>query len=409
MKVFTFSFNDNKGGAAISAYRLYTLLRNSGIDMTMYVARKFTNDDNVIGPTNNLTKLIQLFKQKFCQLVIYILFNKENCFISPSLFNSNWHKFINKSNVDIVHLHWVNLEFFSIKDISKINKPIIWTLHDMWAFSGSQHLVWNDFYQGKYHFNIFGKLLSNLDYWVWKRKLQAFNEKIIIVTPSNWLANCAQKSSIFKNNEIFVIPNPINIDEWRLLDKLTLRENYGFKQYEKLILFSSAEDLKNYNKGFDLLLASLSKIPIIYKFKLLILGQSRPNWLNNYSFDIIFLGKAKTTEHLNSIYRLIDFVVLPSRQENLSNVAIEALLNQRPVIAFDHSGNSDIIKNGISGILIEPYNILNMSKSIIDLLLNTDKCLEYGLNGRNHVINTFDNKIILNKYLELYNYASKRQ
>ena len=81
MKVFTFSFNDNKGGAAISAYRLYILLRNSGIDIKMYVARKFTNDDNVIGPTNNLTKLIQLFKQKFCQLVIYILFNKENLFM----------------------------------------------------------------------------------------------------------------------------------------------------------------------------------------------------------------------------------------------------------------------------------------------------------------------------------------
>ena len=125
MKVFTFSFNDKKGGAAISAYRLHTLLRNSGIDIKMFVARKFTNDDSVIGPTNNLAKLIQLLKQKICQLLIYALFNKEKSFISPSLFNTSWYKFLNKSNVDIVHLHWVNLEFFSIKDISKIDKPII--------------------------------------------------------------------------------------------------------------------------------------------------------------------------------------------------------------------------------------------------------------------------------------------
>ena len=202
MKVFTFSFNDNKGGAAISAYRLYILLRNSGIDIKMYVARKFTNDDNVIGPTNNLTKLIQLFKQKFCQLVIYILFNKENSFISPSLFNSNWHKFINKSNVDIVHLHWVNLEFFSIKDISKINKPIIWTLHDMWAFSGSKHLVYDNTYTTEYKFKLFSNLITKLDYFVWKSKFKNFNSNIIIVAPSNWLANCIKNSLIFKSNPV---------------------------------------------------------------------------------------------------------------------------------------------------------------------------------------------------------------
>ena len=89
MKVFTFSFNDNKGGAAISAYRLHTILKNAGIDIKMFVARKFTKDESVIGPKNVLDKLTQLLKQKICQLVIYIFFNNEKSFISPSLFQSD--------------------------------------------------------------------------------------------------------------------------------------------------------------------------------------------------------------------------------------------------------------------------------------------------------------------------------
>jgi len=407
MKVLSFSFNDSRGGAAISANRIHTLVRSAGVDSKMVVARKFTNDLSIIGPKSIFRHVIQIVKQKICQILIFIFFRKQESFISPSLFPSYWYKYINNTNIDLIHLHWINLEFISITDIAKINKPIIWTLHDMWAFSGSQHLVWNDSYEGKFQFDIFGKLISNLDYWVWKRKMLAFSKNIIIVTPSNWLAKCARRSSVFKNNEIFVIPNPINTEEWKLIDKNTLREHYGFKQTEKLILFSSAENLKNYNKGFDLLIESLSKIPTRHNFKLLILGQSKPNWLINCSFEIVFLGKVKTTDHLNSIYRLIDFVVLPSRQENLSNVAIEALANQRPVIAFDYSGNSDIIQHGINGILIEPYNTLSMSKGIIDLLLDTNKCFEFGLNGRNHIINHFDNKIIVNKYLDLYKYASK--
>jgi glycosyltransferase involved in cell wall biosynthesis len=408
MRVLSFSFNDSKGGAAISAHRIHTLLRKGNIDSKMIVARKFTNDFSVCGPENNFNRIVQIFRQKFSQILIFLFFRKPPSFISLSLFPSFWHKYINNSNVNLVHLHWINLEFMSISDISKIKKPIIWTLHDMWAFSGAQHLVWNNDYEGKYSFKLFGKLISNLDYLVWKRKYRAFDNNIIIVTPSKWLANCAQKSTIFKNNEIFVIPNPINIENWNLIDKNCLREKYFFTKSEKLILFSTAEDLTNHNKGFDLLLKSLTKIPVCHNFKLLIIGQSKPKYLKNYSFDIIFIGKVNNLNDLNSIYRLVDFVVLPSRQENLSNVAIEALANERPVIAFDYSGNTDIIKNGINGYLIEPYNTIKMSIAIIDLLTNTNRCLEFGINGREFVINNFENKVVFNKYLELYKYATKR-
>lgn len=405
MKVFTFSFNDNKGGAAISAYRLHTILKNAGIDIKMFVARKFTKDESVIGPKNVLDKLTQLLKQKICQLVIYIFFNNEKSFISPSLFQSDWHNFINKSNVDIVHLHWVNLEFFSIKDISKINKPIVWTLHDMWAFSGSQHLVYDNSYATVYKFNILSSLISKLDYWVWKRKIHYFKSNIVIVAPSQWLASCVKKSLIFKKNPVFVIPNPIDFDSWHLLDRNVERLKFGFTSDEKLILFSCSEPLNNFNKGFDLLLDSLKLINSNYK--LVVIGHSRPN-REAYSNNILFLGKISSQQVLNSIYRSIDFTILPSRQENLSNVAIESMLNERPVIAYNCSGNPDIIIDNINGLLIEPYSINKLAIAIEKLLVNEILLNKLAKNSRMHILTNFNSKIIKDKYLSLYQSMSQK-
>ena len=288
-------------------------------------------------------------------------------FISPSLFNSNWHKFINKSNVDIVHLHWVNLEFFSIKDISKINKPIIWTLHDMWAFSGSKHLVYDNTYTTEYKFKLFSNLITKLDYFVWKSKFKNFNSNIIIVAPSNWLANCIKNSLIFKSNPVFVIPNPIDFDSWKLLDKGFERRKLGFASEDRLILFSSSEPLDNFNKGFDLLLESLKIINTNITFKIVVIGNIKPK-REKYDNNILFLGKINNQQMLNSIYRSIDFTVIPSRQENLSNVAIESMLNERPVIAFNCSGNPDIIINNSNGLLVEPYSTNKLAQAMENLL-----------------------------------------
>lgn len=408
MKVFTFSFNDTKGGAAISAYRLHTILKNSGIDIKMFVARKFTNDESVIGPKNILNKLTQLAKQKICQVFIYIFFNKEKIFISPSLFHSYWHKFINKSNVDIVHLHWINLEFFSIKDISKIKKPIIWTLHDMWAFSGSQHLVYDNSYASEYKFNIFSSRISKLDYFVWKRKINYFKSNMVIVAPSNWLASSVKQSLIFKTNPVFVIPNPIDIDSWHLLDKNVERLKYGFASDERLILFSCSEPLNNFNKGFDLLLESLSLINSNYKFKLVVIGHTKPN-REEYSNNIIFLGKINSQLVLNSIYRSIDFTILPSRQENLSNVAIESMLNERPVIAYNCTGNPDIIVNNYNGLLVEPYSTIKLALAIENLFQDKNLLSKFSNNARLFILENFDSKIITDKYTSLYKSLLKHE
>ena len=103
---------------------------------------------------------------------IKIIKPKVKTYNSLSILPSSWPKFINDSDIDLVHLNWINAEMMSIEDISKIKKPMIWTFHDMWPFLGSQHLSNNSRFTGNKNFKnktLIEKIL-NFDDWTYFRK-----------------------------------------------------------------------------------------------------------------------------------------------------------------------------------------------------------------------------------------------
>src|SRR5660398_251756 len=97
---------------------------------------------------------------------------------SPALLPSQMRAQLNAGAADVVNLHWVCGEMLSVKDIGRITKPVVWTLHDMWAFCGPEH----------------GGL--DIDRWTWRRKRKAWKRPFHIVTPSRWLADCARESAL---------------------------------------------------------------------------------------------------------------------------------------------------------------------------------------------------------------------
>ena len=255
-------------------------------------------------------------------------------------------------------------------------------------------------------FKLFSNLITKLDYFVWKSKFKNFNSNIFIVAPSNWLANCMKNSLLFNSNPVFVIQNPIDFDSWKLLDKGIERRKLSFASEDKLILFSSSEPLDNFNKGFDLLLESLKIINTNITFKIVVIGNIKPK-REKYDNNILFLGKINNQQMLNSIYRSIDFTVIPSRQENLSNVAIESMLNERPVIAFNCSGNPDIIINNSNGLLVEPYSTNKLAQAMENLLSDINLLNNFSKNARLYILNNFDSEIIKDEYTKLYKSISE--
>ena len=150
MKVLHLNHSDIKGGAARAAYRIHRAIRASGIDSRMWVNVAASGDWTVQGPTSNLAKAFKLIRP-YLGFPLQKLLRTGNPIIhSPAFLPSRWPELINSSDFDLVHLHWVQFEMLSIADIARITKPLVWTLHDMWAFCGAEHYTtdfrWRDGY-----------------------------------------------------------------------------------------------------------------------------------------------------------------------------------------------------------------------------------------------------------------------
>ena len=114
---------------------------------------------------------------------------------SLSILSSNWLKKINSSDADIIHLHWIQGEMISIDEISKIEKPVVWSFLDMWPFSGTEHYTYNRFVDG-YSFNNVSEnefKFFDINRWRWRHKVEVFKKPFQIISPSNWMTNCIKK------------------------------------------------------------------------------------------------------------------------------------------------------------------------------------------------------------------------
>lgn len=403
MKVLIINYNDTKGGAAIATYRIHKSLLKLGVNSTFLVYRKFSDDKTVEGPVNIFVKYYRLSRQRLSSLLCFPFIKSKNVFNSASFLRSNLSQFINDSDFDIVHLNWINYDYISIEDISKITKPFIWTLHDMWAFCGAEHLSWDDQYINGYkeNFIFFNMFNINLNSIVWKRKRKLWKNPIHIVTPSKWLSDCVNKSLLMKGWPTTIINNPIDTKMWHNIGRNFARDKNGFKSDEKIIIFSTSESLNNFNKGFDLLLNALLTLSNT-NFKLLIIGALDKNFKIELPFDIVFFDKINNQDKLIELYSCANLVVIPSRQESLSYVAIEALTCSCPVVAFDNSGIKDVVKHMVNGYLARAYDTTDFANGV-ELILNNDQLAEsFSHNGRQFALSNLDQVIIASKYKDLY-------
>ena len=261
---------------------------------------------------------------------------------SPQIFSSPfWLKAINESDADIIHLHWFQNEMISISDLSKIKKPIVWTLHDMWGFCGAEHISYdNRWYEGYLKNNRpIGEDYIDLNRWTWKRKLKYWKKPINIITPSDWMEQNVKKSYLMKDWPVFTISNAIDIKKWKPIDKNSSRKILKLPGDLSLILFGSTSGTKDYHKGFDLLEKSLKKLQSINKkIGLVIFGEDEPAIKPNFKFPIFYLGFLQNSKSLIAAYSAADMVLIPSRVESFGQVASEANACSCPVIAFNTSG-----------------------------------------------------------------------
>ncbi|MBL8447862.1 MAG: glycosyltransferase [Zoogloeaceae bacterium] len=358
MRVAVVSATDITGGAGRASYRIHHALRQAGHGATMHVTRASAGDWTVEGPKGYLPQALVWGRHAAGAALAKVLNTDNPVLHSPAVLPSSWPGRLNRDDCEVVNLHWVNAEMMSVEDIGRIRKPVVWTLHDMWAFCGAEHYTTDERWRTGY-------LVSNrpsyergldLNRWVWRRKQRAWRRRFQIVTPSQWLADCVRDSGLMHDWPVTVIPNAIDTDAWQPVEVGLARRLLGLPIDVPIALFGAIGGSRDSRKGFDLLEKALrALVGRVPELMLAVFGQLAPRDDLKLGFPVRFLGHLHDDISLRLLYSAADLLVIPSRQDNLPNTGVEALACGTPVVAFNACGLPSVVDHRRTGYLAEAF------------------------------------------------------
>lgn len=406
MNPLIISTSDIDGGAARAAYRLHQSLQAEGTNSQMLVRAKFSAGKAVIGYKPNIAKL----GSSLDQLPLQLYPKRKQKMYSLQWFPDAIATKVAKIDPDIINLHWFCNGYLKIETISKFNKPIVWTLHDMWAFTGGCHYS----EECDRYTNSCGacpQLNSDrhwdLSKWVWQRKLKAWqNLNLTIVSPSVWLAERAKASSLFKNLRVEVIPHGLDTENYKPIERQVARKLLNLPQDKQLILFgASSGAIGDLRKGFHLLYAALqnlSKSQWQEQVEIVVFGASPPEEPIDLGFNIRYLGRLHDDVTLTLAYSAADVTLVPSMQEAYGQTASESIACGTPVVAFDVTGLKDIVTHQQDGYLAKPFVVEDLERGIAWVLEDRDRHQALSDRARKKAELEFTLKLQASRYLSLF-------
>ena len=386
-------------GAAKGANILHEALLDLGVNS------KILNDTHAKNQINNVNlkneNIIFIQKNIFDKVLhkIYIFVEKilKSFFLhSPretftiSLFGFDITKIKEYQEADLIHIHWFCQGFINLKSLSKVDKPIIWTMRDEWAFTGGAHYK-SDF--EKYEKSYTSKLLKNY-------KKRIYNKNFQFVALSNWLKTKAEKSDIINKSQIIKIDNNIQLKDFIPIDKDVSKSILGLTTKKQIILYG-AQNPQSQRKGWKIFLETL-KVLDKSKFFLLIFGKFWSHeLLDKIGVNYKSLGFVTNKYILNALYSSGDIFVASSLQDAWPKTFAEAMYCATPAVCFDQTSISEIVEHKKNGFIVKKREPKALKDGITWLLNKTKKNNLIGLQAREKIKN-YDPKIIAKKYLNLY-------
>ena len=411
MKILHVNSSDFRGGAAKAAYRLHRGLLNNGISSEFLTQIKDTDDRTVFTSANSLYDEVYNRVVSKSDIILKKISSVRKG--TPYSFNYLGHKNIKiffANDNDIVHLHWINSNFISLYDLNYAKK-IVWTLHDSWPFTGGCHIPYEcNKYEtkcsqcpilAKGHLSFLAEKTFQLKKKIYK------NIPLSVVAPSRWLHDCAKKSLLFYDKDIYIIPNGIDTTIYRNVDKKIARKLLNLDNNKKYILFGAVNSTTDANKGYNILLEVIARLKSFVtneldEIEIIVFGGNEPENNSRFGYKTHYLGKIYDDVTLSLIYSASDVVLVPSKSENLPNIVMEAMSCATPVVAFSIGGIPDLIDSKENGFLAIPFDTNDFAKGIAYVLEDVDKMKKMSKKAREKIVNSFDINIISRKYINLY-------
>lgn len=407
MKVLHLVSQDN-GGAGRAAVRLHQALLEQNIDSQMLVQNKTTDLSSIHKITQTKQqKLLTLFRPVLDQFPTIFYRRKGKSIFSSTFFPSNRALLANvkEINPDIIHLHWINSGFINVYDLEKLNKPILWSLHDENPYTGGCHYTEKRCNKFRNYCHSCPLLESRFKYDIsylnFKRKQKVYkNLNLTVNGLSCWIASEAKSSKLFENKPIINLPNTIDTSIFHPIDKNLAKDIFGIDTQKYLLGFGAISGTNEKRKGYIQLKKALESLPNKHLYKLIIFGSSDGE--NIAGIETIFLGHLYDDITLRIMYSMLDATIMPSLSESFGQVALESLACGTPVICFDTTGLRDIVTHKYNGYLAQNFSSFDLLNGI-QWLLSLSKNELWTI--KENAINTakkFDYKIVSRQYLDQY-------
>jgi glycosyltransferase involved in cell wall biosynthesis len=424
--------SDINGGAARAAYRIHRSLVDHGdvhsLQSQMRVISQLSDDPSVIGglPAGQ-SPIWRRLQPRLTQQA-----RRGFCTGNPTLHTLAWpstglgaelHDRHLLGQAHLVNLHWLGDSTLSIEEIGRLPIPLVWTLHDQWAFCGAEHYTSPP---------LPGETASNderfaagyspasrpaheagpdLNRRAWLRKRRSWRQTIHIVCPSPWLADCTRRSTLMGDWPITVIPHPIELSVWAPCEQAQARALLGLPAERPLVLFGAVGGSADSRKGADLLLEALKRLRSqvagrrMEQLELVVFGQRRPTHPPDLGFPIHYSGRLHDDLSLRLLYAAADVMVVPSRQEAFGQTASEAHACGTPVVAFCTGGLVDIIDDHITGALAEPFDPVSLAAAIRWVLEDPQRRRQLGAAARQRAERLWNPARVAGLYAEVYGQA----
>lgn len=416
MKVTLINSSDAGGGAPMACMRLLKALQFKRIDVQLLVNEKKTRNPLVNAAMPGFMGKLRAKYHFLAERIPFIIFNANERSVRFAFSTANTGVAIAKkkavTNADVLHLHWTNQGFLSIKNLRQVlnlGKPVVWTLHDMWAFTGGCHYAGtcDHFMHNCGHCWMLKdpapKDISNKG-WTRKMHLLSDTDSVVFVTCSHWLADVARKSSLLQGYRIETIPNPIDTEVFRPQAKAAGRQKWGINPNANIILFGAANILDR-RKGISYLVEALQLLkdnyPANKQVEVVIFGKNKSFDVSLLPFKVYELDTIHAQEDLAELYSAANVFVTPAIEDNLPNTVMEALASGTPVVAFNTGGIPDMVDHLQNGYLAQYKSAADFAGGINYVLQHPDAQV-LADNARNKVLQNFTNEFVAKRYLRLY-------
>lgn len=396
------------GGAAWCAMRISKALSSQGVECRFLIAegtqrenvvvakpdKEFWYSNYFLGKVKHLLMRTPFFWDK--EKMDKVLKQKNSELEKPLFIHGPYSYYKNVVNhplfewADIIHLHWVP-EFIDYPTFfRRVNKPIVWTLHDKFPAVGVQH-VCLECSPVPIPLQPIDRLCRKV-----KRKSVKYAKNLNLVAISNCMANLCARSEILRGFPVTRIHNGIDGDIFQRYNKVEARHKLGLPLDMPVFMFSSF-NIYDKNKGLKLLIEALNEVGGD-NLRLICIGDNNTsNVLPQTNYQIIQTGLIRDQHLLSLYYSAADFYVQCSFEESFGQTPLEAMSCGTPVVAFPSGVIPEII-NDNNGVLCRDFTVGALAEGIKTAMQRAYD----GAEIRKQILSRFSYDKIAQQYIMLY-------